>query len=254
MKTILLALTSLLLFGLSSEVRACICYERQPPCVDYWQADAVFVGRVLQVSPDYKDDASYRVGRRAVVLALEQAFRGVTGEQVRLESEVSDCEYEFALGERYFVYAYRDKTTGALATSGCSRTTSYARAKDDLAFVEQLSRGAGELLISGMVIKDRYTPVQGLTVLARGEGSRHEAKTDTEGRFRIALPGAGKYTVRIILPKGYYVVGPAHQLNMITRYKEKQHIVSLEYYVEVQPNRCVFIVVPTYAEKREKSG
>jgi hypothetical protein len=252
---ILLTLSCLFLFGVSSDVRACICFERQPPCVDYWQADAVFVGRVLQVSPDYKDyEASNRIGRRTVLIALEQSFRGVAGEQVKLESDVSDCEFRFEAGEPYFVYAYRDKATNTLETSGCSRTTSLAHAKEDLAFLEQLSGGAQEFAILGLVVENSYNPVEGLTIHVQGSHAQYEATTDTEGRFRITLPAAGKYTVRLTLPKSHHVLGPTHQMEMITRYSEKDHVISLEYEVEVSPNKCVFIVIPTLAERHVRSG
>jgi len=245
------ALSGMLLIAIGdSQAAACVCYERQPPCVDYWQAEAVFVGLATEISPHYKDfEASSQSGRRTVILSVQQAFRGVTGGDVTLESPVSDCEFEFEEGKQYFVYAFRDKANGTLGTSACSRTMPVSSAVEDLAFVRALSKGVRELLISGVALKDRYTPVPTLRIAVKGGGKSYEANTDDQGRFSVIVTQPGSYRVRITLPSGYILIGYQNNADKITRTSERNGRVTLDYRVEVSPGKCVFIDIPLFLVK-----
>src|SRR5947208_2739787 len=108
LRYLLFASVALLLPGFFDAARACTCFEEKPPCAAYWKADAVFVGTVT--------DVKIASGLRTVRFSLEQAYRGVSGEQVELVNAISSCEYEFAEGKKYFVYAGRDQGRDTLAT------------------------------------------------------------------------------------------------------------------------------------------
>ena len=252
MKYVGWALSGMLLIALGdSQAAACVCYQRQPPCVEYWQADAVFVGLATQISPHYKDfEASSRSGRRTVILSVQQAFRGVTGGDVTLESPVSDCEIEFEEGKQYFVYAYRDKASRTLGTSACSRTMPVSSAVEDLAFVRALSEGVRELLITGVALKDQYYPVPNVRIAVEGTGKSYKAITDDQGRFSVGVIKPGSYNVRITLPSGYMWVGYQGSADNMTGTSERNGRITLDYRVEVSPGKCAFIDVSMFLVKR----
>jgi hypothetical protein len=140
-------------------VQGCVCFERQPPCADYWRAAAVFRGTVKDISPPFENaQRAISTTTRAVRFSIEQSYRGVEVDEIELIDQISDCEYQFETGKTYFVYAYRNPDH-TLETNGCSRTTEISHASDDLAYVRELSEGKARQFISGIVREDGYTPL-----------------------------------------------------------------------------------------------
>ena len=117
---------------------ACICGDPPlTPLIELQNQEAVFVGRVVAVVStrrylnvdSYPQRFSY-TQRFNVTFTVLQPFKGVTSRKVTLNVGKSDCDLEFAIGERWLVYAYMDE--GLLTTSGCSRTKLARNAKQDL--------------------------------------------------------------------------------------------------------------------------
>lgn len=229
--------------ALVNVARACQCLERQPPCADYWRADAVFIGTATDISPAFGDYESYG-SDRTVRFSLEHAYRGIEGQAVELVNWINSCEYQFEKGKKYFVYAYRNQRNNTLGTHGCSRTREISRATEDTAYVQGLSGRHTEQSISGIVLENRYTPVTGVKINIRGEGRRYNAITDDEGRFKVQISQPGKYSVRFILPRHAGVIGVEEQLNQFTTYKptDKNTILGAE--VDIQAGKCAFFDVP----------
>ena len=110
----------------------CSCAAAGSSCEAAWQADAVFIGRVVSIEASTS-------GRRSVQLSVTETFRGPHLPQVTLVtgSGGPDCGYPFRTGESYVVYAYRSPT-GQLSTSSCSRTQPVTTAADDLGYLRSL--------------------------------------------------------------------------------------------------------------------
>lgn len=241
----LLTISFILLPYFARPVHACQCLQSRPPCAAYWEADAVFAGLVTNVSPnDEEHKAGNYSGERKVTFSLINAYRGVHGKEVEIQSTMSSCEYEFEKGKRYFVYAYRNASNNKLGTYACSRTTRLSNATEDMAFISSLSGSATGSLILGVISEDNYTPVKKVRVIARGNKNWYETSTDDNGRFRIAVPNSGKYTVHIVLPPSAYVVGLEHQLEQISRSSTDADQTTLEYDINVGAGKCAFIDVP----------
>lgn len=243
----LLTVSFILLPCFSRVVQACECLQSPPACAAYRAADAVFAGLVTSVSPennDYKTIA--KNGKRKVTFTLINAYRGVSGKEIEIQSTISSCEYQFRKGEKYFVYASLDTSDNSLGTSGCSRTTRLSSATEDLAFINSLSGGRAGRLISGIVSESTYTPVKNVKVLATGNGKQYQAETDDKGRFNIFVGKSGKYVVRVVLPRNSGVVGLKHQLDQISRMSMNDDQVTVEYDVHVGVGKCAYIDVPIY--------
>jgi hypothetical protein len=244
--TILATILFILFFGTTRDAQAYECGKRQAACVYYWQSDAVFIGRVIEVSPDVKESGiNPHFRQRAVLLSIERAFRGVRGEQTQLlDSSVNKCEFVFETGEAYFVYARQDYKTKTWSTSAGSGTVSLAQAQEDLAHAEDVSKGIYEVSIGGLVVE--YMPIPDATILVQGAGRQYQTKPDKDGRFRIDVP-AGKYAVQIILPPGYIASDEARKVFKVL---EKDGRITLEYYVQVGPRSCNFLPIATFCVNR----
>src|SRR4051812_22605333 len=101
LRQVYLAATILLFPCVAANVYACQCRERQPPCSQYREADAVFVGSVTHIVP--ADDPQsmakaadeYRIAFEKVNFRLERAFRGVEGGSVEVIDWMTSCRYGF---------------------------------------------------------------------------------------------------------------------------------------------------------------
>ncbi len=77
------------------------CCEAAAPCVSYWAAGAVFVGRV---------EAIRRVGTsRVATFAVLEGFAGVRESTIEVTTGPvgQRCSFSFAVGKEYIVYADR---------------------------------------------------------------------------------------------------------------------------------------------------
>src|SRR5215471_6995865 len=83
---------------------ACSCLPTGPACQVFFQAHAVFVGRVLGITtfkvPSPIPNQNVTFGRRRVRLAIAEAFSGVSGNEVEVTTGVGggDCGYDFVIG------------------------------------------------------------------------------------------------------------------------------------------------------------
>jgi hypothetical protein len=106
--------------------------------VAFTRANAVFVGRVLQIAIEKHLDEE---GRQREMLACKfqviEAFKGVEAKQkdfvVVTNMGNGTCGFPFELGDRYLVYAYLRH--GVMMTNICQRTRALVMYKDDLIIV-----------------------------------------------------------------------------------------------------------------------
>lgn len=126
---------AVLLWLAPAAAAACTCAPPAPVMESLRDADAVFVGRVLEIT-----------GRRSsgavlVRLAVERAWKGAESAEILVwtESTTAACGYPFRVGGRYLVYGWhaegrRAPRAGkdAVWTSVCSRTAPVQAAQNDL--------------------------------------------------------------------------------------------------------------------------
>lgn len=246
LRHIILLVVILLLPCVAANVRACQCRERQPPCSQYREADAVFVGLVTNiVPPDAPQSVAEGIAYEKIRFNLERAFRGVEGSSVELINWRTSCDYEFKAGRKYLVYAYRNPATKNLSTHSCSRTAELSDAAVDLKYINKLAAAAPEKLITG-VLADGQKTLSNIKVTAQNEGKLYRSVSNWAGWFNLAVSKPGKYKVRIFLPHNIGVAGTSDLLDKIGGVvKTKRHYI-VEYEVEVQAGGCTFIDVPLF--------
>jgi 5-hydroxyisourate hydrolase-like protein (transthyretin family) len=205
-------------FCLCGESFACECTISGPPCQEFWQADAVFVGQVK--ATDLK--ARYEKGKNGeelrapgggearVTFTIIEAFRGAPGKEVDIFTNDGAHGYGFESGGVYLVYATEyPKGSGKLYTSGCSRTQKYSESSPDIAYAKSLARATPGAVIFGTVTYDgegadldSRAPLANVRVIVTGKDKQVVATTDDEGRYKTPSLPAGEYTVRAELPQG----------------------------------------------------
>lgn len=246
LRHVLLAALILLLPCAASGVRACQCRERQPPCAQYGEADAVFIGSVTNITPpDASRPADEWAGRERISFDVERALRGMEGRGVELINWGTSCDYEFKAGSKYLVYAYRNPTTGSLSTYYCSRTAELSEAAADLSYINKLPASASELVITG-ILADRQKTLSNVRVTAERGGKLYRSASNPAGWFTLAVPKPGKYRVRIFLPHNVGVAGTSDLLDKISGVMKTRRHYVVEYKVEVNAGGCTFIDVPLF--------
>jgi hypothetical protein len=202
------------LIGLSQTGYACTCEMPKLPCEEYWKRDAVFVGEVTALK-SARDAQGWQA--RLVTLTVTEAFRGVTGAEISLTTGMSggDCGFGFLQGGQYLVYAYRNKQSGQLSASICSRTRKLAEAENDLVYLRSLGKGKTGAYVQGQVVllpheyregAPPHMPQANLRVTLAGPAKKFTATTDEEGRYRLEGLPAGNYKVSLEIPAG--VIAP----------------------------------------------
>lgn len=225
---------------LVDKAAACTCLgPRQAdgfhPCMTYWNADAVFTGQVVGVSFAQMDadGKPARFSQKVFHFSVDKAFRGVEGRTVEVHTSPSEasCGYNFIQGQRYFVYAHRDRN-GNLTHHLCGSTVPLDAAARDVAYAEEAMGGVKGAWIVGAVIKHQRgafvdygirSPLAGIEVvleqmdpLRKWLGS---SVTNSDGVYEFRGLGVGNYHVRAMLS-----VGP---LEWSGPGKPKDHAVSI---------------------------
>ena len=212
----LLAITLFVAMLTTESVFGCSCMGGSTPCHAFGGSSAVFVGTVIAVKTAERNPAAKPSEvdwtPRTFKFSVEQAYLGVEGAEVEVATGMGggDCGYDFKLGERYLVYAYRSGENNRLATGICTRTKPYAMANEDLAFLGTLSSVAPGVTIYGEIKRQRERVAKGDTVpvgpledaslVVEGEGERKEIRADAQGRYRVSGLRPGKLKVTLQLP------------------------------------------------------
>jgi hypothetical protein len=229
----------------ASDVYACRCREREPPCAQYGSADVVFVGSVVRLISSKLDAYPEKID-----FSIERAIKGLSGNAVQLVSYRTSCDYSFSEGKTYLVYASRNSERNELYTHYCTRTTELSNASSDLALFNRTSERPQLLQILG-VLADNDKRLREVKIVASDGRRNYRTTTDKEGWFRLDVPRSGKYQVRILLPLYADVAGTKEELDQIVGRVRTRTAIIIEYVAVVEPNRCAFVNPPLFIDYLE---
>jgi hypothetical protein len=204
----IIAVTSL--FFAAIQVQAsCPGMVQHPPCVEFWRADAVFVGMAAEVQ--IKPQRFFGVPPPITVrFTVEEIFKRIKEKEIVLELE--HCGYQFKQGEKYLVYAHLRENKLYVRIGG-TRTEPIAEATDDLDYLRSLQRGEPQAQIVGKVgqqtaeikrsDKSFYnrewrffgSPMTGVKVFAKGTEQIYETFSDAKGEYKFFGLPTGEYEI-----------------------------------------------------------
>jgi hypothetical protein len=218
----------------ATPAEACSCIGEIPACQRVWISDAVFVGRVLNITnveDEQEPRRAFLESRRVTLEVLEQ-FRGrsllvpdsASTVEVFTGQGGGDCGIAFKKGESYLVFANASKGVQSLLRTGlCDRTRELSRAQEDLPYLRALATssprggrvyGSVELADPEIVMRPPEAarpepkPLGDVPVTLTGEGSvagvTKKTATNAAGQYEFGDLAPGKYRVEVSLPDIYY--------------------------------------------------
>ena len=178
----------------------------ETPCSAYWNAPAVFVGRV--------DSIARSAPGRKITFSVIERFKGPAASALTLSLDSSSpCASRFRRGREYIVYAVPQ---GDALTIECGRTRDVEDGAADLSYARAVKGGtAPDGGISGQVVISRRDlagkivqpaqPAPDIAVRVSKDGADDRAITNQAGDFASASRGAGSYAIAVDTPSGYYL-------------------------------------------------
>jgi hypothetical protein len=130
-----IAFCTLILFGAISvwtaqPAYACSCVVPPPPQEALDDADDVFAGEVIDITP-------LGTGTHLTVrYAVSDTWKGADSAEIEVQTpgDSAACGYEFQEGEEYLVYTYENERNEGpgISTGLCQRTTELSNADEDI--------------------------------------------------------------------------------------------------------------------------
>jgi hypothetical protein len=161
--------------------------------VAYTDTEIIFLGTVME-----SENGLAR-------MRIDTAYKGILEKTAVLwDSGMCDGP-SLHVCEQYLIYTHEDGS-GYLPTRGCTRSRHVRDAKEDLAFLDGLSKAARTSTVFGTVsvrsggIQTEGKPTPGAVVEIHGEGKNRRSITDRRGRYVFSGLAPGAYSVKASLP------------------------------------------------------
>lgn len=252
----ILATIGLVIFCFQS-VSACSCGISPPPCSEYAESEAVFVGKVIKISEVTEENLYQNIEVEVI-----QNFKGVESKKVWTSIGQTSCDYEdFEVGKTFLIYGNlgrEDKTY--FGTSYCSRTREYKEDLSDFKFLNQIDSSKPFFLISGLIKKGYDNPLTGIKARVEDNKKQIVGKSDEDGNFDIKVSKEGKYKVTVYPPKGtmfvdfdfgssFYLIRNHYEILKDFGFVKKPFV---EYEIEVKANNCGWFYLPLQDYKEDE--
>lgn len=195
------------------------CDNSVTPCEAYAQADAIFMGKVIQISPQttsiWQRNGDYD---QIATVVVEKVYKGTARKRMVFHQLGRKISPKLILNSSYLFYANLDRQTKKWEVRRCGRTIMARYAQDDLRYLERPRENANQSRIAGVVM--RYTPdedtpgkaerLAGLKIRIIGEEKQYEVVTGADGIFELYGAPPGKYVIQPDIPSSLTVMGVIH--------------------------------------------
>jgi hypothetical protein len=194
------ALILFLIFFASARIAsACVMTETGAPVCAFWtRADAVFLGKALQVENAPKNE-DFPEGARKVRFQVQQNFKGADNPTFTVVT--NDYGLNVKSGQTWIIYALNDIVVKSFSAFRGVRVEPKIPS-GETETLKDIAAGKTATSISGRIVSasenGRYgfEPVE---VLIEGGGKRFTAQTEADGAFNIPVPD-GNYKVELKFP------------------------------------------------------
>ena len=225
-----LVFVSLWLLSFPRLMYACQC-ETPVICVAYSQADLVFTGELKKIEIDTSDPYI-----QVVYYQVEKAYKGIPDKIETQKFVNTECNIDFTIGERYFVYLEKEKITDP-----CNRTVSMSQAEAEIAHASGLSTGKPIYMIHGFISGLDEEDLRKTKISIRNEAEIHNVNIEVDGHFGLTAEKPGKYKVKIEIPNkiDVQVVKDGYiDTSSIPKISQTETKTVVEYELVYKPNEC----------------
>jgi len=191
---------------------ACTCAPKRSVLDEYEASPLVVIARVVSVekaAKPNKNGGDYGVG--STHLVIEKVYKGdvrVGDELVFAQGDGANCLMRFSeenIGLRSLFYLGIPREGTLLGVTFCGRSTSVARATEDLLYLDKLDQVRGKTRVSGKYAGGFYGKqlnVAGRKIRIVSEADTYETITDDDGVFEIYDLPPGNYRLKPELEPG----------------------------------------------------
>jgi hypothetical protein len=190
----------------SPTAAGCECAPLPPPCVAYTYTEMIFLGTVTELE------------KGVAQMRIDKAYKGVLVKTVALWDTGMCLGPALHVGEQYLIYT-RDDGIGYLLSGGCTRSRNARDAKEDMAFLNGLSKAPltstvfGQVTVRSGSISSEGEPVPGAVVEIQVEGKSRKSTRTGKGAIcfwgslqdctasRRACPDSDKANPKVTIPR-----------------------------------------------------
>lgn len=237
---------------------ACQCALPPPPCYEYSESDAVFVGTVKSVKRP--DDAPFP----KVEVEVEKNFKGMPFKNAFTYSYPTSCSRDYKEGDKILFYADIDENDkNKFGTSLCARSQKFEENSVDFDFLNSLN-AAPNYLIWGVITDARSQtiydnqPFKNIQAQVFDDKKKLVGISDENGDLKIPVSKPGIYKVRVFPPKKTQVnfnvlINSAFEekVKSLKDYNLKKTRPFVEYEVEVKTDKCGWFYLPLEKQEQE---
>jgi len=174
----------------------------QPPprvCTEYYDSDAVFIGKVIgvrQVSEgEYTAGWFYR-------MRVQKSFRGPTDPVIEVYTGNDSARFPLVEGRQYLLFARSFE--GRLNIGYCGNSGLLEKSADAVTQIKQIKQTKSGGEIAGRIGRDDSNDYEGVRIVAVGNKGTYEALTDRLSWFHMRVP-EGTYKVHAEAPGRKFV-------------------------------------------------
>ena len=238
----ILILIALCMFCSSSNSQPRDCDSNPSPCDAFASADAVFVGKVNKIVPEYIRDIWTRDKDydQTAYVSVEATYKGVARRAIVLRQLGRADAPKFIAGSRYLFYADRDSKTGRWWVKPCGRTRMAEYVEDDLRYIRTTRLSGNRSRIAGEISQYAIDPenpaettrrMPGVTVHVIGRDKKYTTVTDEHGVDELLDLPPGTYRIQPAIPNGLRLWAALHYGRF-----DPTKLQSLE--VDLSPHNC----------------
>jgi hypothetical protein len=191
---------------------ACTCAPKRSALDEYEASPVVVIARVASVDRAAKQDPNRGdYGIRSSRLVVERVYKGDVrvGDEILMgQGDGANCQMRFSeenIGLRALYYLGVPREGTPLYVTFCGRSTSVARATEDLLYLDRMDQVRGKTRVSGRYAGGFYGKqinVAGTKIYIVGEAKTYETITDDDGVFEIYDLPPGNYRLEPELEPG----------------------------------------------------